>query len=100
MKLSATLVAACSLFELTNAKGFWASTPAKFSNVIKEAYLIGNGKLGGMCRIYILGMSIDRYTGMVFGSAGAEKVAFNIDSLWTGGPFEATVSLSKTIELD
>lgn len=74
MKLSTTLVAACSLFGLTNAKGFWASTPATFSNVIKQAYLIGNGKLGGM----------------VFGSAGAEKIAINIDSLWTGGPFEAT----------
>lgn len=37
-------------------------------------------------------VSIDGYIGMVFGSAGAEKVAVNVDSLWTGGPFEATVS--------
>ena len=29
---------------------------------------------------------------MSFGPAGAEKVVLNIDSLWSGGPFESSVS--------
>jgi hypothetical protein len=30
---------------------------------------------------------------MSFGSPGAEKVVINVDSLWSGGPFESTVSI-------
>lgn len=30
-----------------NAKALWASTPATFADVIRQAYPVGNGKLGG-----------------------------------------------------
>ncbi|KAK7713134.1 hypothetical protein SLS57_007464 [Botryosphaeria dothidea] len=50
-----------------NAKALWASTPATFADVIRQAYPVGNGKLGG-----------------------AEKVSLNVDSLWSGGPFEVS----------
>ncbi|OCL04204.1 glycoside hydrolase family 95 protein [Glonium stellatum] len=56
-----------------DAKSLWSSTAAEYSDVIREAYLVGNGRLGAM----------------PFGGAGAEKVNLNVDSLWSGGPFES-----------
>ena len=35
---------------------------------------------------------------MPFGPPGAEKVVINIDSLWSGGPFESSVSAMNTIQ--
>ncbi|TVY84088.1 putative alpha-fucosidase A, partial [Lachnellula suecica] len=63
ISLSAPFVEAVSL---------WSSTPATFSDIIRQAYPIGNGRLGAM----------------PFGDPGTEKVVLNIDSLWSGGPFE------------
>lgn len=34
---------------------------------------------------------------MPFGQPGQEKLNMNIDSLWSGGPFEATVSSSYNV---
>jgi signal recognition particle receptor subunit beta len=31
------------------------------------------------------------FVAMLFGQPGSEKINMNIDSLWSGGPFEATV---------
>ncbi|OAG09857.1 glycoside hydrolase family 95 protein-like protein [Paraphaeosphaeria sporulosa] len=57
------------------AKSLWSSLPAtNYANVIREAYLLGNGKLGAM----------------PFGSPGNEKIILNVDSLWSGGPFAST----------
>ncbi|PQE31682.1 glycoside hydrolase family 95 protein [Rutstroemia sp. NJR-2017a WRK4] len=67
------------LFPAAEASGFWSSTAASYGNIIKEAYPLGNGRLGG--RLFYR-------TSMPFGSPGADQVNLNIDSLWSGGPFE------------
>ncbi|KAF2709441.1 glycoside hydrolase family 95 protein [Pleomassaria siparia CBS 279.74] len=62
------------LATLTIAKDLWSSIPVtNYSNIIRETYLLGNGKLGAM----------------PFGAPGEEKIVLNIDSLWAGGPFSA-----------
>ena len=35
---------------LVAGSGLWSSAPASFQDITKEAYPIGNGKLGGMDR--------------------------------------------------
>jgi hypothetical protein len=35
------------LFPAAEASGFWSSTAASYGNIIKEAYPLGNGRLGG-----------------------------------------------------
>lgn len=72
MVLSTAFLATGLLAAVAEAKTLWSSSPAKYSNVIREAYPLGNGRLGAMS----------------FGAAGAEKVNLNLDSLWSGGPFE------------
>ncbi|KAI1340847.1 glycoside hydrolase family 95 protein [Xylariaceae sp. FL0016] len=57
---------------LAAAGSLWATTPAEASDLLRQAYTLGNGKLGAM----------------PFGNAGAEKLNLNIDTLWSGGPFE------------
>ncbi|KAF2756591.1 glycoside hydrolase family 95 protein-like protein [Pseudovirgaria hyperparasitica] len=54
------------------AKTLWSYSPASSEDIIRTAYPVGNGVLGAMA----------------FGPAGAEKLVLNIDSLWSGGPFE------------
>jgi hypothetical protein len=49
MKISLILIPFSSSLTFVQAKGLWASTPASFGNVIKEAYPVGNGRLAGMC---------------------------------------------------
>lgn len=62
----------CYFSVFTMAKGLWSSSPASYSSIIRQAYPIGNGRLGLL----------------PFGNPGAEKLNLNIDSLWSGGPFE------------
>lgn len=54
------------------AKSLWSTTPANFSDIIRTAYTVGNGRLAAL----------------PFGEAGHEKLNLNVDSLWSGGPFE------------
>ncbi|KAL9107303.1 MAG: hypothetical protein Q9227_007755 [Pyrenula ochraceoflavens] len=68
------IFSATLLFSLVSGKGFWSSSPAPYSDIIRQAYPVGNGRLGAM----------------PFGLPGSEKVNLNIDSLWSGGPFENT----------
>jgi alpha-L-fucosidase 2 len=63
--------------EFSNALSLWATTPANGSDIIRTTYPLGNGRLGAM----------------PFGPPGAETLTLNVDSLWSGGPFEASVSL-------
>ncbi|CAJ2507102.1 Uu.00g082880.m01.CDS01 [Anthostomella pinea] len=58
--------------QLAAAGALWATTPADASDIIRQAYPLGNGRLGVM----------------PFGEAGSEKLNLNIDTLWSGGPFE------------
>lgn len=59
---------------LTNAKSLWATTSANSSDIIRSAYPLGNGRLGALHH----------------GGPLAEVLTLNIDSLWSGGPFEAS----------
>ena len=34
--------------QLVESKALWSSSPASFDDVIRQAYPIGNGRLGGM----------------------------------------------------
>ncbi|KAL2678547.1 hypothetical protein Neosp_009295 [[Neocosmospora] mangrovei] len=76
---SSSLWVALSLIPLlgeVNAKSIWSSSPGTYgvndNYILKSGYPVGNGILGGMH----------------FGEPGHEKIVFNVDSLWSGGPFE------------
>ncbi|OHE92858.1 hypothetical protein CORC01_11864 [Colletotrichum orchidophilum] len=70
----------CASFALCEARSLWSSIPTTYGDsssdtyLLKTGYPIGNGKLGAI----------------PFGPPHAEKVNLNIDSLWAGGPFEAS----------
>ncbi|KAJ0299067.1 hypothetical protein COL5a_007575 [Colletotrichum fioriniae] len=70
----------CASFAACEARSLWSSIPATYGDsssdtyLLKTGYPIGNGKLGAI----------------PFGPPHAEKVNLNIDSLWAGGPFEAS----------
>ncbi|KAI8625528.1 glycoside hydrolase family 95 protein [Xylariaceae sp. FL1651] len=72
-------LALCSSFGLANAKTLWSTSPAGYgpstsdAYILKTGYPIGNGKLGVIS----------------FGPPDAEKLNLNVDSLWSGGPFES-----------
>ncbi|KAL4861027.1 alpha-fucosidase A [Aspergillus spectabilis] len=72
------LPATAGLLGLVIGKDLKASSPAIFgiaeegNTLLQTGFLIGNGKLGAI----------------PFGPPGAEKINLNVDSLWSGGPFE------------
>ncbi|OJD29787.1 glycoside hydrolase family 95 protein [Diplodia corticola] len=59
---------------LAEAKSLWSSSAATFPDIIRQAFPVGNGKLGAL----------------PFSDGGVEKLSLNVDSLWSGGPFEAS----------
>jgi alpha-L-fucosidase 2 len=63
-----------SLLPHTLAKSFWSPYPASAADILRTAYPVGNGRLGILST----------------GPAGAETLSLNVDSLWAGGPFEAS----------
>ncbi|KAI8932980.1 hypothetical protein NX059_010448 [Plenodomus lindquistii] len=58
--------------QFTAAKSIWSRVPANASDIIRTAYPLGNGRLGAM----------------PYGPAGQETINLNLDSLWSGGPFD------------
>lgn len=86
------------LFATTQGKQLWSSQPAVTSDFIRTAYLLGNGRLGGKPQGLPLGDSCKALTGlaMPLGGVGSDYVNLNIDSLWSGGPFENLVRQTKT----
>ncbi|KAI1313178.1 Six-hairpin glycosidase-like protein [Xylaria venustula] len=64
----------------SDAKSLWSTSPAGYgpsdsdNYILKTGYPVGNGKLGVIS----------------FGPPGSEKLSLNVDSLWSGGPFENT----------
>ncbi|KAF2402904.1 glycoside hydrolase family 95 protein-like protein [Trichodelitschia bisporula] len=78
MRLSSPIpvVVATTLSALSGVQGksIWASWPASGANLFREGFLVGNGKLGAI----------------PFGQPSIEKVNLNVDSLWSGGPFESS----------
>ncbi|KXH62982.1 hypothetical protein CSAL01_08990 [Colletotrichum salicis] len=77
---SSRALSLCASFALCEARSLWSSIPATYGDsssdtyLLKTGYPVGNGKLGAI----------------PFGPPHAEKVNLNIDSLWAGGPFEAS----------
>ncbi|KAJ5566732.1 glycoside hydrolase family 95 protein-like protein [Penicillium hispanicum] len=57
---------------LSQAKWLWSKSPASASDIERHAYPLGNGRLGLLQA----------------GEPGSERININLDSLWTGGPFE------------
>jgi hypothetical protein len=62
--------------QTVNSKSLWSRSPAKASEIINTTYPLGNGRLGAMSS----------------GPAGFETLTLNLDTLWSGGPFEVNVS--------
>ncbi|KAH9909509.1 Six-hairpin glycosidase-like protein [Xylariomycetidae sp. FL2044] len=64
----------------TQARAFWSSSPATLGSqdgddyILKTGYPVGNGRLGAM----------------QYGPPGSEHILLNVDSLWSGGPFESS----------
>ncbi|KAF2634401.1 alpha-fucosidase [Massarina eburnea CBS 473.64] len=71
-RILAFLTAASMTIAQTQPKLLWSTTPAPYDNIIRTAYPLGNGRLGAL----------------PYGPPGAESLSLNIDSLWSGGPFE------------
>lgn len=71
-----SLVAVSTLAHLSHAKSLWSTSPATATDIIRSAYPLGNGRLGALS----------------FGPAGSETLNLNVDSLWSGGPFDVSVS--------
>lgn len=67
-----------SIAQSIDAKSLWASFPANGSGIINTTYPVGNGRLAAM----------------PIGPAGHETLTLNLDSLWSGGPFEVNVKPS------
>ncbi|CAO2652325.1 Nn.00g006080.m01.CDS01 [Neocucurbitaria sp. VM-36] len=61
-----------SLSHIAHARSLWSTSPANALDIIRTAYPLGNGRLGAM----------------PFGPAGLETLNLNLDTLWSGGPFE------------
>ena len=63
-----------SLLLPVHGKLLWSSIPANSSDIIRTAYPLGNGRLGALSH----------------GPAFSEVLTLNVDSLWSGGPFEVS----------
>ena len=61
-----------SLLARALAKNLWSATPVNANDFIREAYPLGNGRLGVLPA----------------GIPGNDVVNINLDSLWYGGPFQ------------
>lgn len=59
---------------VVQSKALWSTQPANSSDIIRTAYPIGNGRLGALHH----------------GAPLAEILTLNVDSLWSGGPFEVS----------
>ncbi|RYC65718.1 hypothetical protein CHU98_g523 [Xylaria longipes] len=75
-----TTVVFGSCLGLSEAKSLWSRSPAEYGSddsdnyMLKTGYPVGNGKLGAIS----------------FGGPAAESLNLNVDSLWSGGPFESS----------
>lgn len=63
-----------ALLPLASAKSLWSTVPANSSDVIRTAYPLGNGRLGAL----------------LHGGPLSEVLTLNVDSLWSGGPFNVS----------
>ncbi|CAL5867505.1 uncharacterized protein PFLUO_LOCUS1724 [Penicillium psychrofluorescens] len=76
MNISNSRLLALIAMSLATVDGLklWTRKPANPNDILMSAYVVGNGKQGGM----------------PLGIPGNDIVSINHDSLWTGGPFSNT----------
>ncbi|KAF8846712.1 hypothetical protein BDZ45DRAFT_755719 [Acephala macrosclerotiorum] len=84
MTLLQLLISLYTLLTQVRSRAMWSSERASWDDLIQEAYLIGNGRLGAM----------------PFGPPGKVSLVLNIDSLWSGGLFENSVAACCLMKLD
>lgn len=84
MSLSLYLAVLVATLIHVNAKSSWSSTAVEYSDVIREAYLIGKWKA---------------WSNTTWRSWG-EKANLNVDSLWSGGPFESAPMSYRSFDCD
>ncbi|KAI4729985.1 glycoside hydrolase family 95 protein [Aureobasidium sp. EXF-10728] len=84
------LLSGLCLTQSSHAKSLWATEPANnFTDIIRTAYPIGNGRIAGIVQLYHISQDLTNLaTALPFGDPGHEKLSLNVDSLWSGGPFE------------
>lgn len=79
----------------TSGNGLWYSEPAV--NWSTQYLPIGNGYLGGMFYNYILSsLSYGSHIGdaaMINGDPVYDRIQLNLESLWSGGPFQDPVRI-------
>lgn len=63
-----------SILPLIGAKSLWSTVPANSSDIIRTAYPLGNGQIGAL----------------LHGGPLSEVLTLNVDSLWSGGPFNVS----------
>jgi len=66
---------------LVSARVLWASVPASYSDIIRQAYPVGNGRLGGITLQGFKQWIAHHSTAMPFGPPGSDKVNINVGSL-------------------
>jgi alpha-L-fucosidase 2 len=99
MHLATFSLIAAAMTVGADARELWSSQPAGYAQmrssqyILKTGYPVGNGKLGGKSSFTKTwpAANFDELA-IPFGPPGAEKVNVNIDSLWSGGPFQVDVS--------
>ncbi|EFQ94998.1 hypothetical protein PTT_07143, partial [Pyrenophora teres f. teres 0-1] len=70
-KLSLFACFLAPLIQSASGKTLWSTSPADARDIYRTTYPLGNGRLGAM----------------PVGPAAAETLTLNLDSLWSGGPF-------------
>jgi alpha-L-fucosidase 2 len=75
-----------------DAKALWSKKPVGAGGTLRNAFPVGNGRLGGKSKKWLRETSLNSLA-MSFGQPGSEKINMNIDSLWSGGPFESNVRI-------
>lgn len=82
---------------IVDAKSFLADSPVEYSDFIRSAFPLGNGRLGGWYFAIAIAETIDKCSYMnklqqcLSAPTGKTSVNLNIDTLWSGGPFENPV---------
>lgn len=73
-RAAAVLLLLSHIIPPAHPKSLWSTHPANSSDIIRTAFPLGNGRLGALHH----------------GAPLAETLTLNVDSLWSGGPFEVS----------
>lgn len=103
--LFATIVCQCGLARGTpsgfpaSGNGLWYTSPG--TSWVKEWLPIGNGYLAGMLILLLCDSELSPYfsIAMLPGGTTQELTQLNIESLWSGGPFQDKVCLPLQLSI-